>query len=186
MKLPRRKFLHLAASAAAVPVLSRMARAQAYPTRPVRIIVGFAPGGGTDIFTRLIGQWLSERLGQQFIVENRPGAATNLAAETVVRSAPDGYTLLGFDVAAAFNATLYDKLNFNFLRDIAPVAGIARVPQIMTVDSSVPARTVPEFIAYAKANPGKIAMATAGNGSPMHMAGELFKDRKSTRLNSSH
>jgi len=178
MKLThRRKFLHLAASAAALPALSRVAWAQTYPTRPVRIIVGFAPAGATDIFTRLIGQWLSERPGQQFVVENRPGAATNLAAEAVVRSPPDGYTLLGFDVAAAFNATLYDKLklNFNFIRDIAPVAGFVRAPQIMTVDPSVPARTVPEFIAYAKANPGKIAMATAGNGSPMHMGGELFK-----------
>jgi tripartite-type tricarboxylate transporter receptor subunit TctC len=172
LKLPRRRFLHLAASAATLP---RIARAQAYPTRPVRIIVGFAPAGATDIFTRLIGQWLSERLGQQFVVENRPGAATNLAAEAVVRSPPDGYTLLGFDVAAAVNATLYDKLNFVFLGDIAPIAGIARVPQFMTVDLSVPARTVPEFIAHAKANPGKIAVASAGNGSPMHMAGALFK-----------
>src|SRR5215468_1399900 len=175
MKLTRRKFSRLTAGAAALPAFSRFARAQAYPTRPVRVMVGFAPAGATDIFTRLISQWLSERLGQQFVVENRPGAATNLAAEAVVRSPPDGYTLLGFDVAAAFNATLYDKLSFNFIRDIAPVAGFARVPQIMTVNPSVPARTVPEFIAYAKANPGKIAMATAGSGSPMHTAGELFK-----------
>jgi tripartite-type tricarboxylate transporter receptor subunit TctC len=175
MKLPRRRFLHLAAGAATLPAAPRIARAQAYPTRPVRIIVGFAPAGATDIFARLIGQWLSERLGQQFVVENRPGAATNLAAEAVVRSPPDGYTLLGFDVAAAVNATLYDKLNFVFIRDIAPIAGIARVPQFMTVDLSVPARTVPEFIAHARANPGKIAMASAGNGSPMHMAGALFK-----------
>jgi tripartite-type tricarboxylate transporter receptor subunit TctC len=176
MRFPhRRRFLHLVAGAAASPALSRIARAQAYPSRPVRIVVGFAPAGATDIFTRLIGQWLSERLGQQFVVENRPGAATNLAAEAVVRSPADGYTLLGFDVAAAVNATLYDKLNFNFIRDIAPVAGIARAPQVMTVNLSFPARTVPEFIAYAKANPGKIAMASAGNGSPMHMAGELFK-----------
>lgn len=174
MKLPRLGFMHLAVGAVTLPV-PRIARAQAYPTRPVRIIVGFAPAGATDIFTRLIGQWLSERFGQQFVVENRPGAATNLAAEAVVRSPPDGYTLLGFDVAAAVNATLYDKLNFVFLRDIAPVAGIARVPQFMTVDLSVPARTVPEFIAHAKANPRKIAMASAGNGSPMHMAGALFK-----------
>jgi tripartite-type tricarboxylate transporter receptor subunit TctC len=173
VKFPRRRFLHLAAGAAALPAVSRFAWAQAYPARPVRIMVGFAPAGATDIFTRLIGQWLSERLGQQFVVENRPGAATNLAAEAVARSQPDGYTLLGFDVAAAFNKTLYDKLNF--IRDIAPIAGFARVPQIMTVNPSVPARTVPEFITYAKANPGKIAMATAGNGSPMHMAGELFK-----------
>src|SRR5712671_327450 len=175
MKLPRRKFLHLAAGVAALPTVSRIATAQSYPTRPVRIIVGFAPAGATDIFTRLIAQSLSERFGQQFVVENRPGAATNLAVEAVVRSPPDGYTLLGFDLSAAANATLYDKLNFVFLRDIAPVAGVARVPQIMTVDLAVPARTVPEFIAYAKANPGKITMASAGNGSPMHMAGELFK-----------
>jgi tripartite-type tricarboxylate transporter receptor subunit TctC len=175
MKCHRRQFLHIAAGAAALPAASQFALAQAYPTRPVRVVVGFAPAGATDIFSRLISQWLSERLGQQFVVENRPGAATNLAAEAVVRAPPDGYTLLGFDVSAAFNATLYDKLNFNFIRDIAPVAGIARVPQIMTVNPSVPARTIPEFIAYAKANPGKIAMATAGNGSPMHMAGELFK-----------
>ena len=175
MKFSRRTVLHLATGAVALPAVSCFASAQAYPSRPVRIIVGFAPAGATDIFTRLMGQWLSERLGQQFVIENRPGAATNLAAEGVVRSPPDGYTLLGFDVAAAFNATLYDKLNFNFLRDIAPVAGIARVPQIMTVNPSVPARTVPEFIAYAKANPGKVNMASAGSGSPMHMAGELFK-----------
>ena len=153
MKFSRRTVLHLATGAVALPAVSCFASAQAYPSRPVRIIVGFAPAGATDIFTRLMGQWLSERLGQQFVVENRPGAATNLAAEAVVRSPPDGYTLLGFDVAAVFNATLYDKLNFNFLRDIAPVAGIAGVPQIMTVNPSVPARTVPEFIAYAKANP---------------------------------
>jgi tripartite-type tricarboxylate transporter receptor subunit TctC len=175
MKLPRRRFLHLALGAVGLLPVPQVARAQAYPTRPVRVVVGFAPAGATDIFSRLISQWLSERLGQQFVVENRPGAATNLAAEAVVRAPPDGYTLLGFDVSAAFNATLYDKLNFNFIRDIAPVAGFARVPQIMTVNPSVPARTIPEFIAYAKANPGKIAMATAGNGSPMHMAGELFK-----------
>src|SRR5260221_1702568 len=139
----RRQFLHLAAGTAALPAFSRIARAQTYPTRPVRIIVGFAPAGATDIFTRLIGQWLSERLGQQFVVENRPGAATNLAAEAVVRSPPDGYTLLGFDVAAAVHATLYDKLRFNFVRDIAPVAGIARLPQIMTVGPSGPAPSVP-------------------------------------------
>src|SRR5262249_29251804 len=150
MKLPRRRFLHLAAGAATLPAVPRIARAQAYPTRPVRIIVGFAPAGATDIFTRLIGQWLSERLGPPIVVENRPGAATNLAAEAVVRSSPDGYTLLGFDVAAAVNATLYEKLNFVFLRDIAPIAGIARVPQFMTVDLSVPARTVLEFIAHAR------------------------------------
>jgi tripartite-type tricarboxylate transporter receptor subunit TctC len=175
MKFPRRKFLHLAASAAVLPALSRVAQAQTYPSRPVRIIVGVTAGGANDTVARLVAQSLTERFGQQFVVENRPGAATNLAAEAVVRSPPDGYTLLGFDVAAAVNATLYDKLNFNFVRDIAPVAGIARLPQIMTVGPSVPARTVPEFISYAKANPGKIALATAGSGSPMHTAGELFK-----------
>jgi len=175
VKLSRRQFLHLAAGAAALPSLPHIARAQVYPTRPVRIVVGFAPGGATDIFTRLVSQWLSERLGQQFVVENRLGAATNLAAEAVVRSPPDGYTLLGFDIAVAFNATLYDKLNFNFIRDIAPVGSLARAAQVMAVNPSVLGRTVPEFIAYAKATPGKIAMASAGNGSPMHMAGELFK-----------
>jgi tripartite-type tricarboxylate transporter receptor subunit TctC len=175
MTLTRREFLHLAAGAVAMPALPHIARAQAYPTRPVRIVVGFAPAGGVDIFTRLIGQWLSERLGQQFVIENRSGAATNIATEAVVRSPPDGYTLLGFDTTATFNATLYDKLNFNFMRDIAPVASFIRESQVMVVNPSVPAKTTPEFIAYAKANPGKIAMASAGNGSSMHMAGELFK-----------
>ena len=162
MKLPRRRFLHMAASAAALPALSHVARAQAYPTRPVRIIVGFAAGGGVDITARLIGQWLSERLGQQFIIENRPGAGTNIATETVVRAPADGYTLLLVNPANAINATLYDKLNFNFIRDIAPVAGIMRVPNVMEVNPSVPAKTVPEFIAYAKANPGKVNMASGG------------------------
>jgi tripartite-type tricarboxylate transporter receptor subunit TctC len=175
MKLPRRNFLHLAAGAAALPALSRVAWAQAYPTRPVRIIAGFAPGGGVDIIARLIGQWLSERLGQQFIVENRPGAATNIATEAVVRAPPDGYTLLLVNAANAFNATLYDKLNFNFIRDIAPVASVTRGPYVMVVHPSVPAKTVPEFIAYAKANPRKLNMASGGVGSPAHVAGELFK-----------
>jgi tripartite-type tricarboxylate transporter receptor subunit TctC len=175
IKLPRRKFLHLAAGAAALPVVPRIAWAQAYPTRPVRIIVGFAPGGGVDITARLIAQWLSERLGHQFVIENRPGAATNIATEAVVRSPPDGYTLLLVNSTNAINATLYDRLNFNFIRDIAPVAGIMVVPNVMVVNPSVPARTVPAFIAYAKANPGKINMGSGGNGSPTHVSGELFK-----------
>jgi tripartite-type tricarboxylate transporter receptor subunit TctC len=167
--------LHLAAGAAALPVLSRVARAQAYPSRPVRLIVGFAPGGGNDIVARLMGQWLSERLGQQFIIENRPGAGTNIATEAVVNAPPDGYTLLLVGAPNAINATLYDNLNFNFIRDIAPVAGIVRVANVMLVHPSVPANTVPEFIAYAKVNPGKIDMATNGNGSGSQMSGELFK-----------
>jgi tripartite-type tricarboxylate transporter receptor subunit TctC len=175
MKLPRRNFLHLAAGAAALPAVSRIAWAQAYPTRPVRIIVGFAPGGGADIIARLIGQWLSERLGQPFIIENRPGAGSNIAAETVVRSPADGYMLLLVSSPHAFNATLYDKLNYNFIRDIAPVACITRVPDIMLVNPSVAAKTVPEFIAYAKANPGKLTMASGGIGSVSHVSGELFR-----------
>jgi tripartite-type tricarboxylate transporter receptor subunit TctC len=156
MKLPRRNFLHLAAGAAALPAVSRFAWAQAYPSRPVRWVVGFAAGGNADILTRPIGQWLSERLGQPFIVENRPGAGSNIATEAVVRAAPDGYTLLWVTSANAINATLYDKLNFNFIRDIAPVATISRNAHVMVVNPSVPANTVPEFIVYAKANPGKI------------------------------
>ncbi len=175
MKLPRRKFLHLAAGAAALPTMSRVAWAQTYPTRPVHLIVGFAAGGPNDISARLMGQWLSERLGQQFVVENRPGAGGNVATELVVRAPADGYTLLLVPAPAAINATLYDNLSFNFIRDIAPVAGILRVPEVMVVNPSVPANTVPEFIAYAKANPGKINMASAGNGSVPHVAGELFK-----------
>jgi tripartite-type tricarboxylate transporter receptor subunit TctC len=175
MKLPRRNFLHLAAGAAALPAVSRIAWAQAYPSRPVRIIVGFAPAGGTDIMARLIGQWLSERLGQQFVIENRPGAASNIGTEVVVNAPPDGYTLLVATFVNAVNATLYDKLNFNFIRDIAPVAGIARDTFAIEVHPSVPAKTVPEFIAYAKANPGTINMATAGVGSGNHIAGELFE-----------
>jgi tripartite-type tricarboxylate transporter receptor subunit TctC len=175
MKLPRRQFLHLAAGAAALPAVSRIARAQAYPERPVRIVVGFAPGGANDILARLIGQWLSERLGQPFVIENRPGGGSNIATEAVVRAAPDGYTLLLVGPPQAINATLYEKLNFNFLRDIAPVAGIIRAPNVMEVNPSVPAKTVSEFIAYAKANPGRVNMASAGNGTGPHMAGELFK-----------
>jgi tripartite-type tricarboxylate transporter receptor subunit TctC len=175
MKLPRRNFLQLAAGAAALPAVSRFAWAQAYPSRPVRLIVGFAPGGATDIMARLIGQWLSERLGQQFIVENRPGAASNVATEAVVNAPPDGYTLLVATSVNAINATLYEKLNFNLIRDVAPVASIHREPFVMEVNPSVPVKTVPEFIAHAKANPGKINMASAGIGSGNHIAGELFK-----------
>jgi tripartite-type tricarboxylate transporter receptor subunit TctC len=172
---PRRRILSLAAGAAALPVVSRIARAQAYPTRPVRIVVGAPPGGGYDINARLIGQWLSERLGQQFVVENRPGAGTNIATEAVVRAPANGYTLLLINTVNAVNATLYDKLNFNFLRDITPVAGISREASVMVVTASVPANTVSEFIAYAKANPGKLNMVSGGNGTVSHMSGELFK-----------
>jgi tripartite-type tricarboxylate transporter receptor subunit TctC len=175
MKLPRRKFLHLAAGAAALPAVSRIARAQAYPSRPVRIVVGFAPGGPSDIITRLIGQWLSERLGQPFVIENRPGGGTNIATEAVVRAPADGYTLLMIGPAQAINVTLYNKLNFHLIRDITPVAGIFVGPNVMVVNPAVPATTVPEFIAYAKANPGKLSMASGGVGSVGHMCGELFK-----------
>jgi len=175
MKLPRRHFLHLAAGAAALPVVSRVANAQSYPTRPVRLIVPFAAGGGTDITARVMGQWLSERLGQQFVIDNRPGGGTNIGTEAVVRAPADGYTLLLAGSPAAINATLYDKLNYNFIRDIAPVAGIIRQPFVMAVHPSVPAKTVPEFIAYAKANPGRINMASAGTGAGSHVTGELFK-----------
>jgi len=175
MKLPRRKFLHLAAGAAALPAVSRIAQAQVYPSRPVRIIVGYAAGGGVDITARLIGQWLSERLGQQFVIENRPGAGGNLATEAVVRATADGYTLLMVGGFNAINTTLYDKLKFNFIRDIAPVAGVTRLPNVMVVNPSVPAGTVPEFIAYAKANPHKLHMASPGHGSSPHVSGELFK-----------
>jgi tripartite-type tricarboxylate transporter receptor subunit TctC len=174
MKLPRRKFLHLAAGASVLPVVPRVASALDYPTRPVRIMVGFAPAGATDICARLIGQWLSERLGQQFVIENRPGAGSNIATEAVVRAPADGYTLLLAGPPAAFNATLYESLNFNFIRDIAPVAGIMRAPNVMVVNPAVPAKTVPEFVAYAKANPGKISMATGGNGTTQHIFGELL------------
>jgi tripartite-type tricarboxylate transporter receptor subunit TctC len=175
MKLPRRKFLHLAAGAAVLPAVSRVAWAESYPTRPVRVIVGYAAGGGPDIVARLMCKWLSERFQQQFIVENRTGAGTNLAAEAVVRAVPDGYTLLLVTASNAFNATLYDNLSFNFIRDIAPIASIDRTPFVMEVNPSVPAKTVLEFIAYAKANPGKINMASNGIGSAGHVAGKLFE-----------
>jgi tripartite-type tricarboxylate transporter receptor subunit TctC len=175
MELPRRKLLRLAAGAGAFATTSRVARAQAYPLRPVRIVVGYAPGGGQDILARLVGQWLSERLGQPFIIENRPGAGANIATEAVVRAPPDGYTLLTIGPAHAVNATLYDKLSFNFLRDIAPVASMTVNPNVLEVHPSVPANSVPEFIAYAKANPGKLNMASAGNGTVQHVSGELFK-----------
>ena len=176
MKSPhRRQFLHLAAGAAALPALPRIAKAQAYPTRPVRIIVGFAPGGAVDIMARLIGQWLSKRLGQQFVIENRPGAGGNVATEAAVRALADGYTLLLAHSINAINATLYEKLNFNFIQDIAPVTSFASGALVMVVNPSVPARTVPEFIAYAKANPGKINMASQGVGGTGHVSGELFK-----------
>jgi tripartite-type tricarboxylate transporter receptor subunit TctC len=175
MKLRRRRFLHLAAGIAALPAVPRFAWAQAYPTRPVSIIVGFPPAGGADIIARLMGQRLSERLGEQFIIENRPGAASNIATEAVVRAPADGYTLLLITNPNVINATLYDKLNYNFIRDIAPVASIDRVPNVMEVNPSVPAKTVPEFIAHARANPGKINMASGGNGTSQHVSGELFK-----------
>jgi len=175
LKLARRRFLHLATAAAALPSVSRMATAQTYPTRPVRLIIGYPPGGSADITARLLGQWLSERLGQPFVIESRPGASTNIATEAVVRAPPDGYTLLLVAPANAINATLYEKLNFNFISDIAPVAGIIRFPNVMVVNPLVPAKTVPEFIAYAKANPGRLNMASSGNGSTIHVSGELFK-----------
>jgi tripartite-type tricarboxylate transporter receptor subunit TctC len=175
MKLHRRTFLRLAAGAAVLPAMSHIARAEAYPTRPVRIIVGLAAGGSNDIIARLMGQWLSERFGQQFVIDNRPGAGGNIATEAVVRAPADGYTLLLAGSANAISATLYDKLKFNFLRDIAPIASIVHQPFVMLVHPSVSANTVQEFIAYAKANPGKITMASAGNGSAPHLAGELFK-----------
>jgi len=174
MELPRRKFLHLVAGAAALPAASPIANAQAYPTRPVRIIVAFAAGGGVHITARLIGQWLSDRLGQSFITENRPGAGGNIGTEAVVNAPPDGHTLLLATVPNAVNGALYEKLNFNFIRDIAPVAGIIRVPMAILAHPSIPPATVPELIAYAKANPGKINMASAGTGSAPHLAGELF------------
>jgi len=174
MKLPRRTFLRLAAGAAALPTVSRFAWAQAYPSRPVRLIAGFPPGGSVDITARLIGQWLSERLGQQVVIENRPGAAGNIGSETALNSPADGYTLLLCGVANAISTTLYDKLNYNF-RDIAPVAAVSRAPNVMVVHPSVPAKTVPEFISYAKANPGTINMASSGVGTSIHLSGELFK-----------
>jgi tripartite-type tricarboxylate transporter receptor subunit TctC len=175
MRISRRYYLRLAAGLASLPVLARSVRAQAYPARPVRIIVGFAPGGAADITARLIAQWLTDQLGQQFIVENRPGAGTNIGTEAVINAPADGYTLLLVSVANTVNATLYEKLSFDFLYSIVPVAGLVRGPLVMDLALSVPAKTVPEFIAYAKANAGKINMASAGNGTPSHMAGELFK-----------
>jgi tripartite-type tricarboxylate transporter receptor subunit TctC len=175
MMLIRREFLRLAGAVLGAPAVPLIARAQTYPSRPVRIVVGFAAGGSNDIYARVMGQWLSERVGQAFVVENRPGAGNNVATEAVVKAAPDGYTLLLVNPANAINATLYDRLNFNFIRDIAPVASMIRQPLVMLVNPSVPAKTIPEFIAYATANPNKINMASGGNGSVNHLAGELFK-----------
>src|SRR5262245_11468686 len=175
MKLPRRNFLHLAALAAALPTVSRFAWAQTYPSRPVRLIVGFPPGGGADIVSRIMAPWLAERLGQQVVIENKPGASSNISIQTVVNSPPDGYTLLLVGSSAAINATFYETLPFNLLRDIAPVAGLSRTPMVLEANPSVPAKTVVELIAYAKANPGKITMASYGTGSTSHVAGELFK-----------
>jgi len=182
MKLPRRRFLRLAACAAALPAVPQTARAQAYPARSVRIVVPVAAGGANDVTARLIGQWLSEHLGQQFVIENRPGAGSNVGTEAVIRASADGYTLLIAGSAAAINATLFASLNFNFIRDTAPIASIVYVPQIMQVNPTVPAQSVPEFIAYAKASPGKIAMGSGGNGSPAHIIGEYFKLMTSTDL----
>jgi tripartite-type tricarboxylate transporter receptor subunit TctC len=175
MKLPRRRFLHLAAGAAALPVIPSVAQAQVYPSRPVRILVGFPAGGTTDIVGRLLAQWLSERLGQQFVIENRPGASTNIATEAVARATPDGYTLLMLGAVNTINATLFDKLNFDFLRDVAPVASVIDTPLVVEVNPSVPVHSIREFIVYAKANPGKLNMASPGIGTPPHVAGELFK-----------
>jgi tripartite-type tricarboxylate transporter receptor subunit TctC len=182
MKIPRRGFLHLTAIAAALPAVSRVARAQTYPSRPVRIVVGFTAGGNFDVVARLMGQWLSEQLHQPFIVENRPGAGTNIATELVVRAPADGYTLLLGGATNAINATFYQKLNFNFIADIAPVAGVTRFPNVMQVTPSFPAKTVKEFIAYAAANPGKINMGSSGVGTTQHLAGELFKSMTGVNL----
>ena len=186
MRLPRRKFLQWTAGAAALPAVSRIGWAQTYPSRPARIIVGFPAGSSSDITARLIGQWLSKRLGQQFNVEDKTGAGTNIATELVVHAAPDGYALLWVTHANAFNATLYDKLNFDFIRDIQPVASVLRVASVMEVNPSLPVKSVPEFIAYAKANPGKINMATQGIGSINHVAGELFKMMAGVNLTAVH
>jgi tripartite-type tricarboxylate transporter receptor subunit TctC len=175
MKLPRRQFLRLAGAAVALPAVSRIARAQAYPARQIRLIIGYPPGGSADITARLIAQWLGDRFGQPVIVESRPGGGTNIATEAVINAPPDGYTLLLVAPANAINATLYEKLNHNFLRDIAPVAGLIRFPNVVVVNPDVPVKTIPELIAYAKANPGKLNMASSGNGSTIHMSGELFK-----------
>src|SRR6476469_7046182 len=177
MKLPRRNFLHLATGAAALPAVSRFAWAQTYPTRPLRLIIGYPPGGSADTTARLMAQWLSEELGQSVIVESRPGGGTNIATEAVVRAAPEGYTLLLVAPANAINASLYDRLGFDFLRDIVPVAGIIRFPNVVAVHPSLPIKSIPELIASAPANPGKLNMASSGNGSTIHMSGELFKMR---------
>ncbi len=182
MKLPRRRLLHLAASAVALPTLSRVVWAESYPTHPVQIVVGFTAGSTSDILARLMAQWLSQRFGQQFIVENRPGAGGNIGAETVVKATPDGYTLLMVPPAVAANATLYEHLNFNFLHDIAPVAGVVRVPNVVEVNPSVPVRTIPELIAYARANPGKLSFASAGIGTASHLAGQLFNTMSGVNL----
>jgi tripartite-type tricarboxylate transporter receptor subunit TctC len=175
MKFARRRFLQLVAGAAVLPAVSDVARAETYPARPIRLIIGYTPGGSADLTARLMGQWLSERLGQPFVIENRPGGGTNIATEAVVRAEPDGYTVLLVAPANAINATLYEKLNFNFLRDIDPIAGIIRFPNVVAVNPSLPVKSIPELIAYAKANPGKLNMASSGNGSTIHMSGELFK-----------
>jgi tripartite-type tricarboxylate transporter receptor subunit TctC len=182
MTLPRRKFLRVVAGTAILSSISQIARAQVYPTRPIHLIVPFTPGGTTDIVARLVGQWLSERLGQPIVVENRPGAGTNVGTEVVVKAAPDGYTLLVASVTAAINATLYQNLNFDFRRDIAPIAGLIRTPYAMEVNQSVPVNTVPELIAYAKANPAKISMASSGNGTGAHLSGELFNMMTGTKM----
>jgi tripartite-type tricarboxylate transporter receptor subunit TctC len=182
MKLARRRFLHLAAGAAALRAASRTAWAQNWPSRPVHIVAGFTPGGGVDITARLVGQWLAQRLGQSFVIDNRPGAGGNIGTELVVNAQPDGYTLLLATLPNAVNATLYEKLNFDFIRDIAPVAGIVRVPMVILLHPSVPAKSVPELIAYAKTNPGKINMASAGTGTAPHVAGELFNYMAGTRM----
>jgi tripartite-type tricarboxylate transporter receptor subunit TctC len=182
MTLPRRKFLGVVAGTAVLSGISRIARAQVYPTRPIHLIVPFTPGGTTDIVARLVGQWLSERLGQPIVVENRPGAGTNVGTEVVVKAAPDGYTLLVASVSAAINATLYQNLNFDFRRDIAPIAGLIRTAYVMEVNQSVPVNTVPEFIAYAKANPAKVNMASSGNGTGAHLSGELFNMMTGTKM----
>ncbi len=175
MKLPRRKFLQLAAGAAALPVMPYVARAQAYPTRPLRLITPFPPGGSVDLSARLVGQWLSERLGQQVVIENRPGAGGNVGSEMAAKATPDGYTILLCSVANAISATLYDKLGYDFAKDLAPVSGVSRAPNVMVINPSVPAKSVPEFIAYAKANPGKVNMGSSGIGTSIHVSGELFK-----------
>ena len=182
MNFSRRRFFRMAAGAAMLPAASRLARADPYPTHPIRLIVGYTPGGSADLTSRLMGQWLSERLGQSFIIENRPGGGTNIATEAALRAPPDGYTLLLAAPANAINATLYDKLNFNFLRDSEPVAGIIRFPNVVVVNPSVPVQSIPELIAYAKANPGKLNMASSGNGSTIHMSGELFKMLTGTNM----